>query len=156
MRLAIVIALSTLAAAPAIAQQKPPYWASIAASEARMRTGPGRQFPVSWEYRRAGLPVRVIATYPHWRKVRDPDGDTGWMQANLLSDVRMGLVRGPAIRALRDAPEAGAKIIWRAEPGVIGQISECGRGWCRIDVKGKIGYLETAHIWGVNPEEAAR
>jgi SH3-like domain-containing protein len=151
---AFVVAIAASASTPVQAQQKPPYWASIAAGEARMRTGPGRQFPVSWEYRRAGLPVRVLATYPNWRKVRDPDGDEGWMQANLLSDDRTGMVRGTEIRTFRDAPAAGAKIIWRAEPGVVGKISECGQGWCKIDVGGKIGYVEATHLWGTDPEEA--
>lgn len=141
---------------PASAQQKPPYWASITAGEARMRTGPGRQFPVAWEFRRAGLPVRVIATYPNWRKVRDPDGAEGWIQANLLSGERTALLRGSAIRTLRDAPSAAGKIIWRAEPGVIGRISECARGWCKIDIRGKIGFVETVHLWGTDPGEASR
>jgi SH3-like domain-containing protein len=153
MRVALGIALAVHVSSPASAQQKPPYWASIAAGEARMRTGPGRQFPVSWEYRRVGLPVRVVATYPNWRKVRDPDGDEGWMQANLLSDQRTGMIRGPDIKLLRDAPADSGKIIWRAEPGVIGKISECGRGWCRIDIGGRIGYVPAAHLWGTDLRE---
>jgi SH3-like domain-containing protein len=139
-----------------LAQQKPPYWASIRAGEARMRTGPGRQFPVSWEYRRAGLPVVVIATYPSWRKVKDPDGIEGWVQANLLSDDRTGMISGAEIRALREAPNDRARIIWRAEPGVVGKISDCGRGWCKIDVGSKMGYVEAAYLWGTDPDEAKR
>src|SRR5919202_3134772 len=80
------LALAALAAiilsmGPAAAQEerKPPYWASISASKAAMRTGPGRNYPMTWIYQRADLPVRVIETYPNWRKVQDPDGTTGWM-----------------------------------------------------------------------------
>lgn len=130
------------------AQQKPPYWATIGAGEARMRTGPGKQFPVNWLYRRSGLPVIVIATYPNWRKVRDPDGAEGWIQANLLNDDRGALVRGAGNVELRDAPQPGAKIVWRAQPGVVGKISECGKGWCRLDVRGRGGYVEEGRLWG--------
>lgn len=137
----------------ALAQSKPPYWASVAAGEAKMRTGPGRQFPAVWLYRRAGLPVRVIETYPNWRKIEDPDGTQGWMQANLLSEDRGGIVRGD-VRPLRKAPDGTAPVIWRAQPGVVGKISECARGWCRINVGGRIGYIETGHIWGADPGEA--
>lgn len=137
----------------AFAQKKPPYWASVAAGQARMRTGPGRQFPATWLYQRAGLPVKVIETYPNWRKIEDPDGATGWMQANLLSDERSGMITKGEIRALREAPNSAARIVWRAEPGVIGRISECQRGWCKIDVGGKMGYVEATALWGVDPDE---
>ena len=150
----IVIAVCGLVlATPVIAQKKTPYWASISAGQARMRTGPGRQFPANWLYQRAGLPVKVIETYPNWRKVEDPDGVQGWMQANLLSDDRAGLVIKGDVMPLREAPNASAHIVWRAEPGVVGKLSECRKGWCRIDIRGKIGYVEATALWGVDPDE---
>jgi SH3-like domain-containing protein len=146
------IALVAVLDTAAVAQRKTPYWASISASEARMRTGPGRQFPASWLYQRAGLPVVVLQTYPNWRKVRDPDGETGWIQANLLSDDRTALIKGD-VRPLRDKPNMSANVIWRAEPGVVGKITECARGWCKFDARGRMGYVETAHIWGADVPE---
>jgi SH3-like domain-containing protein len=151
--LILLIGFSFGAGNVAFAQSKPPYWASISAGQAKMRTGPGRQFPASWLYQRPNLPVRVIETYPNWRKVEDPDGTQGWIQANLLSEDRAGLVRGE-IRPLRESPKADARIIWRAEPGVVGKLSECRRGWCKLDVRGRIGYIEAMHLWGVDPQEA--
>ncbi len=138
--------------AAVLAESKPPYWASISASEARLRTGPGRQFPASWLYQRAQLPVKVIATYPNWRKIEDPDGTQGWMQANLLSSERTGVVTGD-VRSLRDKPSAKGRVIFRAEPGVVGKISDCSRGWCKLDVKGRMGYIEASALWGVDAAE---
>ncbi len=135
------------------AETKLPYWASISASEARLRTGPGRQFPASWLYQRAQLPVKVIATYPNWRKIEDPDGTQGWMQANLISSERTGVVTGD-VRSLRDKPSAKGRVIFRAEPGVVGRISDCARGWCKLDVKGRMGYIEASSLWGVDAAEA--
>ncbi len=63
-----------------------PYYASINAGRARMRTGPDKTYPASWLYQRADLPVRVVAVFKQWRKVEDPDGTQGWMLAALLSD----------------------------------------------------------------------
>ena len=151
--LMIMSGLSLIAGGAALAQSKPPYWASISAGQAKMRTGPGRQFPASWLYQRSNLPVKVIETYPNWRKIEDPDGIQGWMQANLISTDRAGLVRGE-IRPLREAPDSEARIIWRAEPGVVGKLSECRRGWCKLDVRGRIGYIAATHIWGVDAQEA--
>ena len=151
MRLCNVLVMAALMVAPAAisAQKKVPYWSSINAGKARMRTGPGQQFPASWMYQRAGLPVKVLATYPNWRKIEDPDGTQGWMQANLLSDKRTAIVRDD-VRPMREKPNADARIVWRAEPGVVGKISDCGNGWCKFDVTGRLGYIEAAHIWGAN------
>jgi SH3-like domain-containing protein len=149
------VALTALLSGIADAQTKPPYWASISAGKARMRTGPGQQFPASWLYQRSGLPVKVIETYPNWRKIEDPDGTQGWMQANLLSDTRTALVIGE-VRSMREKPDSDARILWRAEPGVVGKISDCGRGWCRLDVLGRMGYVEMAHIWGAEPQGAKK
>lgn len=151
MRLRTLILIAALVASPAVAQsqKKVPYWSSINAGKARMRTGPGQQFPASWLYQRAGLPVKVIATYPNWRKIEDPDGTQGWMQANLLSDKRTAIIQGE-VRPLREKPDPNAKIVWRAEPGVVGKLSDCANGWCKFDVTGRLGFVETAHIWGAN------
>ena len=152
---AVVIGFAIVALGPpsiAVAQKKLPYWASISAGKARMRTGPGRQFPASWLYQRAGLPVRVIETYPNWRKIEDPEGTTGWIQANLLSDTRTALIVG-AIREFRASADPAAPVIWRAEPGVVGRISQCARGWCLFDVKGRAGFVQTSALWGAALDE---
>ena len=129
-----------------------PYWGSLFAGQAKMRSGPGRNYPADWLYQRQGLPVRVIKVIPGWRKVRDPEGTEGWMIGNLVSDQRTGMIKG-TVADLRDGPNPGAKILWRAEPGVVGRIDKCGGGWCRIDVGGRSGYVEQAHLWGVDPGE---
>lgn len=146
------LALGGMAEAASGPARKTPYWASISAGEAKMRSGPGRNYPASWLYQRQGLPVQVIEVYPGWRKVRDPDGVEGWMIGNLISDQRTGMVKG-GVADLLDTPNPGAKILWRAEPGVIGHIAKCGGGWCRIDVRGRGGYVEEAHLWGVDEGE---
>ncbi len=140
--------------AQAQSTKKTPYWASIKADEARMRTGPSTEFPVKWVYKRQLLPVKVVAVHEVWRKVEDPDGDQGWMHVGLLSPNRSALVTGSGVAALRDNPEATARIAWRVEPGVVGRIEECQKGWCRLDVSGRTGYIEAERLWGDEPADA--
>jgi len=151
---ALALSLGLLSASEAQAQRKPPYFASIAAGKARMRTGPGRQYPASWLYQREDLPIKVIDTYGEWRKVEDPDGTQGWMQVNLLSDARTAMVIGRIVE-MRASPRFNAIVSWRAAPGVVGRISRCAQGWCYFDVRGRGGYVEQSHIWGVDPNEVA-
>lgn len=147
-----MLAGSLVASAAWAQTRKPPYYASIAASEARMRSGPGRNFPVNWVYVRADLPIRVIDIYRDWRKVESSDGTQGWMQVGLLSDRRTAIIQG-GIAELREQPRPGARVAWRAAPGVVGRIKSCARGWCLIDVKGRGGYVEQTRLWGVAPDE---
>lgn len=150
---ALASLLSGIAGDAADAQlRKPPYYASISASKARMRTGPGRSFPASWLYQRADLPIKVVGTYKEWRKIEDPDGTQGWMQGNLLSDTRTGIVMGTALDML-ELPRFNARLLWRAAPGVVGRISRCARGWCWFDVRGRAGFVEINRLWGVDQQE---
>ena len=82
-------------------------------------------------------PVKVLAMHKGWKKIEDPDGTQGWMQANLLSDSRTALVTAGEPVALRDSPRAAGRVLWRAAPGVVGRISKCAAGWCNFDVRGR-------------------
>jgi SH3-like domain-containing protein len=140
----------TVTSAEAQRERKTPYWASISAGKALMRTGPGRNYPATWLYLRPDLPIKVVETYPNWRKVQDSAGETGWMLQRLLSDTRTALVTGDEPRALHEAADEGSKVRYRAEPGVVGRLSKCSGGWCLLDVAGRQGYIRTDHFWGVD------
>jgi SH3-like domain-containing protein len=142
-----------LASAAFAQDKKPPYWASIASGEAMMRTGPGRNYPGIWLYKRRDLPVRVIQIYPNWRKIEDPDGQQGWMLVTLLSDRRTAIVRPGAPRDIHVKRDANSPIRYRAEPGVVGRIEKCDRSWCNIQVGKRGGYIAQADLWGLNDGE---
>ncbi|HEX8308572.1 MAG TPA: SH3 domain-containing protein [Allosphingosinicella sp.] len=134
-------------------ERSTPYWASISAGKAMMRTGPGQNYPATWLYVRADLPIQVVETYPNWRKVSDPDGTTGWMLQRLLSDRRTGLVTGDSARPLHEDPGENSRVRYLAQPGVVGRVSKCEGSWCLFDVRGRKGYIRQDHIWGVKPGE---
>lgn len=142
-------------AAEARARQTP-YMASISAGRAMMRTGPGQTYPGTWLYVRPDLPIRVVEVYRTWRKVQDPDGTTGWMLVNLLSDQRTAIVRGQVPRPLHEAPDEASPVRFRAAPGVVGRVSRCAGGWCHFDVRGRGGYIRVDQVWGVEARETIR
>ena len=153
--LAVVLFVAAVSpAAEAQKERKTPYWASISASEALMRSGPGKNFPAKWLYKRADLPIKVMEVYPSWRKIQDPDGETGWMLVNLLSDTRTALVTGTERRPMHEGPDASSRVRYLAEPGVVGRLLKCASNWCDFEVAGRRGYISTDHIWGVDPGES--
>jgi SH3-like domain-containing protein len=147
-------AFALLIATPAAAQEKqPPYWASIASGQAMTHTGPGRNYPNVWLYQRRDLPVRVVKKYDNWRLIQDPDGEQGWMLVTMLSDRRTAIVKPGDPRPIRVSPSDGATIRYNAEHGVVGRISKCSSGWCRIEIDRRKGYIRTSDIWGVAENE---
>ena len=150
----MVVAAALTPAAQAQKERKTPYWASISASEAMMRTGPGKTYPAKWLYRRADLPIKVLEVYPSWRKVQDPDGETGWMLVNLLSDQRTAIVRGNEPRPMHEAANGSSPVRFRAQPGVVGRLNGCAGDWCELEVGGRRGHIQKAHIWGADSAES--
>lgn len=148
MRFPVIAALALVAAPLAAQEREVPYWASIKAETLNLRAGPGRDYPVRWVYHRAGLPLKVVRVHEGWRLVRDPDGDEGWVTANLLSKDRGGIVIGKGLAAIRAKPSDGSQLRWNAEPGVVGRIEDCDDGWCEIDVGGRRGYMRADRLWG--------
>lgn len=134
-------------------ERQPPYWVSIQASDALMRTGPAQTYPAVWRYVRRGLPMRVIETYPNWRKLQDPDGATGWMLVRLLSDVRTAMVTGGEPRPMHESADVDSRVRYRAEAGVVGRLDGCSAGWCAFDVSGRRGFIRSEHLWGVDANE---
>ena len=152
----MVIILGAVPASSLLAQKerKTPYWASISAGKAMMRAGPGKNYPATWLYQRADLPIKVVEVYPNWRRIQDPEGTTGWMLVHLLSDTRTALVTGAEPRPMHAKADASSKVVYRAAPGVVGRLSDCSGGWCRMDVGGKRGFIRADHFWGLDQGES--
>ena len=95
------------------------------------------------------MPVEVIAQFENWRRIREWDGTTGWVQQNLLTGKRHIIVAKGDNRPVHRQPDPASALIARAEPGVVARLSECRAAWCRIEspvVSGWIG----APICGVS------
>lgn len=134
-----------------------PRFVSLKADEVNVRKGPGWDHGVAWVFRRAGLPVEVIAEFDVWRQVRDSEGATGWVIGSLLSGRRTVLVapweaKTRSIELYESASKSSA-IDARLSPGVLGDVSVCDGGWCRITAGGVAGYISQDMVWGAYPGE---
>jgi SH3-like domain-containing protein len=131
-----------------------PRFVSLGSDRVNLRFGPGQQYPIQWILAREGLPVEIIEEFDTWRKVRLHDGDQGWIHGSLLSSRRT-IVVAEQIRELRRSPDASARVLLRAEPGVIGELLDCEEDWCRIEIDGRRGWLQRDAFWGVLPGETS-
>lgn len=130
-----------------------PRFVSLKSEEVNVRTGPGTRYPISWIYRREGMPVEVIEEFDLWRKIRDAEGTSGWVHKSMLEGKRNALIKGKNPQLVRIDHEEDAKPVLKVEPSVIVKLVECSSLWCRIQVSGRKGWIQKKLLWGVYPEE---
>ncbi len=157
---------AVLLAAPADAQQTGPSglplprFASTKASPVNVRQGPSKDHEIAYTFVKPGVPVEITQEFDIWLKIRDSEGQEGWVQKTLLTGKRTALVtpwEKKGMTPLRDKSEAGARIVAEIEPGVlVGDVRECTGRWCRITVEGTSGWIEQGRLWGAYPDEAFR
>jgi SH3-like domain-containing protein len=129
-----------------------PRFASLRASDVNLRTGPGTRYPIDWVFTHQGMPVEITAEYEMWRRVRDVEGDEGWVHKNALTGKRAVIVTG-GTRELHRDPDTNAAISAHLENGAVGQLVSCAKDWCKLKFEGVKGYLPKSEFWGAyNPE----
>ena len=132
-----------------------PRFVSLRANEVNLRTGPGVQYPIDWVFRRQNLPVEIIAEFKTWRKIRDWQGEQGWIHQSMVAGKRTIIVTGTT-RTLRSKADAKSSSVARAENRVIGLLLSCpgAEGWCRVEIDGFKGWLRRVDFWGVHQNES--
>ena len=155
----LALTLGILGSVPAAAAGAPagdvgasPHFATLHADKVNLRSGPGDRYPIQWIYVRKDWPVEVVGQYDHWRHIRDWEGTDGWVHEKMITNRREVIVSG-TIRAIRRAPDLGAALVARAEPGAMARLLECRGEWCRIEAGNVTGWVERANVWGVYPTE---
>ncbi len=151
---AMVLVIGPFITLHAYAQQKLPLprMVSLRAEEVNVRTGPGVQYPVSWVFKMKSMPVEIIAEYDTWRKIRDYEGEEGWIHRAMLTG-RRSLVVMKTETPMRDEPDEGGTVVARLAQGMVGEIDECNAGWCHVSTRGYDGWVLRSASWGVYPHE---
>ncbi|MCB2106174.1 MAG: aspartyl-trna synthetase [Rhodobacteraceae bacterium] len=132
-----------------------PRFASLRTEPVNLRTGPGVRYPIDWVYQRRTMPVEIVAEFDTWRRVRDPDGDEGWVHQSMLSGRRTAVVRGDA-HAIRRAADEISPLVATVEPGVIVSVQRCPNAaeYCRVEIDDYQGWIRRDVLWGLLPGEA--
>lgn len=141
-----------------------PRFVSLKSDRVNLRKGPGTEYPTSWVYRRAGLPLEIVKEFEAWRQVRDAEGVTGWVLQSFLSGRRTALVlpwerktgKPPPVVPIRSSDSDYSNIVANVEAGVIADLHTCDGRWCRVTVDNYGGYIEQKKLWGVYEGEKVK
>jgi len=166
--IAILAVFSGLLAIPAaLAQDNPsglplPRFVTTRSHPINVRVGPGTRYEIAWNYTVSGVPVEIIQEFDTWRKIRDIEGDEGWVHQSLLSGNRAGfatplIANGEVAMYAGKSDDAGLRA--RLAPGVRVSISECDGAWCNVSAgqpgerQSYSGWVHQEELWGVYPAE---
>lgn len=168
--LAGLIAAFAHVPAPAISQEQQvgevsglplPRFVSVKSSPTNVRVGPSQTHEIAWVFERSSIPLEIIQEFDNWRRIRDPEGESGWMHHSLLTGRRTAIVT-PWERDLAKTTELfGSAALTGTptallQPGVVANIQECNGDACRLEGADWRGWIDQRRLWGVYPNEMVR
>ena len=137
--------LLLLLAAPAPAQAQS--MVSVDRPGVYLRDGPGTRNEALWKLSR-GYPLQVLARKSGWLKVRDFEGDGGWILGRLTARKPHFVVK-VSVANIRRAPSTKHRIVAKATYGEVLRTLERRRDWVRVrKANGTSGWVARRLLWG--------
>lgn len=136
-----------------------PRFLTLKANKVNVRKGPSSSHDVAWVFQRKGMPVEVTAEFENWRKIRDSQGEEGWILQQMLSGRRFAMApdwnKEKSVE-LHEADSPRSGIVAKLSPGALAQIESCSGQWCFVTTDDYEGYALQTELWGVYPDEVVR
>ena len=132
---------------------KIPRFVSLKSDEVNLRIGSSTNYPIILKYVTKNIPVEITDEYERWRKVRDMEGNEGWIHRDLLKGDRFVIIikNNKSIIHMYSKPD-GVPIGEIGESN-IAKIKVCLEKWCKIKFESHKGWINKKNLWGVYEKE---
>lgn len=119
---------------------------SLRKAPCNIRSGPGKEYPVTWILQKSSLPLVVVAEVRHWFRVKDEDGLLGWIKKSMLSKKHTAWIKEQTF-LYSDQHFQGKKAILK--PGVLVFVSYCEKEYCKVSLESPSlkGYASAQSMW---------
>lgn len=138
-----------------------PRFVSMRNAPTNVRVGPGTNYDIAFTFLRPGVPVEITAEFDTWRRIRDVEGDEGWVHQNLVVGDRTALVapwrqEGPVALRVATSPDSAVRA-WLS-PNMLVSVRTCTGTACEIGLShtgpdGRAtsyqGFVAQETLWGV-------
>jgi SH3-like domain-containing protein len=144
----LLAAVAALTSATAVAQTpSATNMVSVKGPILNMRSGPGTHHEILWELKN-GYPLQVQKRQGTWLKVRDFEGDSGWVARSLTDRTPHHIVKSK-VANVRSSPSTQGRIVGKAEYGEVLRTKEKRAGWVRVErAEGPNGWISKKLLWG--------
>ena len=132
---------------------KIPRFVSLKSDDVNLRIGSSTNYPIILKYITKNMPVEITDEYERWRKIRDMEGNEGWIHRDLLKGDRFAIV-------IKN-DESKIHVLSKPNGIPIGEIGElnivkikvCLKKWCKIKFNNHKGWIHKKNLWGIYENE---
>jgi len=141
-RLVVFIVLSLLVCAGEASGKR----LAVSVARANIRSGPGTNHNILWSAEKY-YPFDVLKKSGRWYKIRDFEGDEGWIHVSLLRQIPAVVVKARLVN-VRERPGTNYKILLQAERGVcFKRLGQKGK-WLKVrHADGERGWIHKSLVW---------
>ena len=124
-----------------------PRYASLKKDRVYLRYNASFDAPIKFIYQKKNLPILIIDKHDVWKKVRDIDGEEGWIHTSMISNKETFInEKEQNLLKYKDNNSIVNAIVKR---GVVGKIINCGEKFCKVKIKTYRGWMEKKYLWGI-------
>lgn len=143
----LTLLLALFLAVPALAEM-----VAVDGDKVNLRSGPGIKYKVQWELGN-GYPLQIIERKGTWLKVKDFEGDQGWVSKNSTTSRSHMIVKANKNSSkrinLRSRPNTKSSVVAMAHYGVVFRVLEKKNDWVKVrHEKGVEGWISKSFLWG--------
>ena len=132
---------------------KIPRFVSLKSDEVNLRIGSSTNYPIILKYVTKNMPVEITDEYERWRKIRDREGNEGWIYGDLLKGDRFAII-------IKNN-ESNIYVFSKPDGVPIGEIGKlnivtikvCLKKWCKIKFDSHKGWINKKNLWGIYKNE---
>ena len=130
-----------------------PRFVSLKSNDVNIRVGPSINYPIKLKYVFQNFPMEIIDEFDVWRKLRDHEGNIGWVHKSLIKGERYILITVKNNESSELFSRPNGKIIGLVKNKNVLELKSCTLNWCRVS-KGSVGgWLLKENIWGIYESE---
>mgnify|MGYP005843193285 CR=1 FL=1 len=130
-----------------------PVWASTASikkDKVNVRSAPNLKSEVLFQAH-LGYPVEIAQTEGKWVKIKDWQGNVGWVYRPLISEEVKTAVVVPERVNIRKGPGLKYKVVGQAESGEVYKVFSKKNGWVKVGYyleNQEVGWIRDDLVWG--------
>ena len=132
---------------------KIPRFVSLKSDEVNLRIGSSTNYPIILKYVTKNMPVEITDEYERWRKIRDREGNEGWIYGDLLKGDRFAII-------IKNN-ESNIYVFSKPDGVPIGEIGKlnivtikvCLKKWCKIKFDRHKVWINKKNLWNIYENE---
>ena len=132
---------------------KIPRFVSLKSDQVNLRIGSSTNYPIILKYVTKNMPVEITDEYARWRKIRDIQGNEGWISKDLLQGDRFVIIiKNNKSKVYMYSKPNGIPVGEIGELNIV-KIKTCLKKWCKIKFNNHKGWVHKKKLWGIYENE---